>query len=233
MIQNIVIFDLGGVVVPYAPHRILREVGKTAIRGNLFKSKEQKEEILSKLEPFLNSYEDEVTLGKITLMGRYHQIAQDIRQHFKVRIPDASAFLKAHVEAYVAYFSDKRKWHFTDLISRLRNGSFISETPFQVYALTNTEPEIRNINEHNGLYGLFDKVFTSDRLGLKKPDPAIFQHVMQELGLSQRHTAVYIDDIAENVETAMQQGLIGFHYTPRGKQTEEPFADFLRRLYAA
>lgn len=54
----------------------------------------------------------------------------------------------------------------------------------------------------------FDAVFNSARLGVAKPDPAIFRRVLAELG---HETAVFCDDTAENVEAARAAGLDGVH----------------------
>lgn len=54
----------------------------------------------------------------------------------------------------------------------------------------------------------FDAVFNSARLGVAKPDPAIFRRVLTELG---HETAVFCDDTAEHVEAACAAGLDGVH----------------------
>ncbi|WP_232836735.1 HAD-IA family hydrolase [Lentzea terrae] len=54
----------------------------------------------------------------------------------------------------------------------------------------------------------FDAVFNSARLGVAKPDPAIFRRVLAELG---HETAVFCDDSAENAQAACAAGLDGVH----------------------
>ncbi|MEU7482147.1 HAD-IA family hydrolase [Lentzea sp. NPDC042327] len=59
-----------------------------------------------------------------------------------------------------------------------------------------------------GLDGEFDAVFNSSRLGVAKPDPAIYRRVLDELG---RTTAVFCDDSEENAVAATAAGLDGVH----------------------
>jgi HAD superfamily hydrolase (TIGR01509 family) len=59
-----------------------------------------------------------------------------------------------------------------------------------------------------GLDAEFDAVFNSARLGVAKPDPAIFRRVLDELGHT---TAVFCDDSAENAAAACSVGLDGVH----------------------
>ncbi|SDJ77833.1 haloacid dehalogenase superfamily, subfamily IA, variant 3 with third motif having DD or ED [Lentzea albidocapillata subsp. violacea] len=53
-----------------------------------------------------------------------------------------------------------------------------------------------------------DAVFNSSRLGLAKPDPAIYRRVLDELGYE---TAVFCDDDAQNAAAARAAGLDGVH----------------------
>lgn len=59
-----------------------------------------------------------------------------------------------------------------------------------------------------GLDVEFDAIFNSSRLGLAKPDPAIYRRVLAELGYA---TGVFCDDDAENAAAALEAGLDGVH----------------------
>ncbi len=52
----------------------------------------------------------------------------------------------------------------------------------------------------------FDHVFLSYRLGLAKPDPAIYRHVLQSIGL-QASSSLFLDDTSANVQAAEQLGI--------------------------
>ena len=58
---------------------------------------------------------------------------------------------------------------------------------------------------------LFDGVVISGEVGLRKPDPAIFQHALGLLGLPPQECA-FIDDIEHNVRAAERLGIVGVHH---------------------
>ena len=59
---------------------------------------------------------------------------------------------------------------------------------------------------------LFDAVVISCEVGLRKPDPAIFQHAVDLLGLTPAE-CVFIDDIEHNVRAAEAIGMAGVLHT--------------------
>jgi putative hydrolase of the HAD superfamily len=58
---------------------------------------------------------------------------------------------------------------------------------------------------------LFDAVVISSEVRLRKPDPAIFHHAVELLGLRPDECA-FIDDIEHNVRAAEELGITGVHY---------------------
>jgi putative hydrolase of the HAD superfamily len=58
---------------------------------------------------------------------------------------------------------------------------------------------------------LFDGVVISGEVGLRKPDPEIFQHALELLGLPPQDCA-FIDDIEHNVRAAERLGIVGVHH---------------------
>ncbi|WP_354670888.1 HAD family phosphatase [Actinomadura sp. DC4] len=59
---------------------------------------------------------------------------------------------------------------------------------------------------------LFDQVVISGEVGLRKPDPAIFRHALDLLGLPSEECA-FIDDIEHNTNAAERLGIVGVHHT--------------------
>ncbi len=59
---------------------------------------------------------------------------------------------------------------------------------------------------------VFDKVFTSYEMGVRKPDPLIYQKVLAALGDS-ADACFYTDDRPELIESARQLGIRGYVYT--------------------
>jgi FMN phosphatase YigB (HAD superfamily) len=60
------------------------------------------------------------------------------------------------------------------------------------------------------LNGLFEKAYYSHELGLRKPHPASFLHILQEQGLAADET-LFIDDTFKNIEGAKAAGLQTIH----------------------
>ncbi|GAA0337385.1 HAD family phosphatase [Actinoallomurus spadix] len=58
---------------------------------------------------------------------------------------------------------------------------------------------------------MFDAVVISSEVRLRKPDPAIFHHALELIGLSPEECA-FIDDIEHNVRAAEELGITGVHY---------------------
>lgn len=58
---------------------------------------------------------------------------------------------------------------------------------------------------------IFDAVVISSEVGLRKPDPAIFHHALDLIGLPAVECA-FIDDIEHNVRAAEELGIAGVHH---------------------
>jgi HAD superfamily hydrolase (TIGR01509 family) len=59
-------------------------------------------------------------------------------------------------------------------------------------------------------YGLFEKVYFSHRIGMRKPDNEIFQKVITENNLRKEET-VFLDDSPQHIEGARNAGLVALH----------------------
>lgn len=58
----------------------------------------------------------------------------------------------------------------------------------------------------------FNPVFYSCEIGLRKPDEAVYRHIVAELGLP-AHQIAFIDDLEENVQAARLVGIHAIHHT--------------------
>lgn len=75
-----------------------------------------------------------------------------------------------------------------------------------VHALTNWGDEHFDIAaRHFAFFREFDRAFVSGKLGLIKPDPAIYAVVERETGLAP-NALLFVDDKAENVAAAVARG---------------------------
>ncbi|CAN5322953.1 HAD family phosphatase [soil metagenome] len=106
------------------------------------------------------------------------------------------------------------------------NGIFVGEMPgienllaraagqWPLYAFSNTNAAhaAHFIEAHTALLGHFRKLFLSSSIGLRKPEPDAFAHVVEAIGVPAERI-VFFDDLIENVEAARGCGLIAVHVT--------------------
>lgn len=72
---------------------------------------------------------------------------------------------------------------------------------------------------------MFDAVVISGEVGMRKPEPAIFQHAAQLLGLAPQE-CVFIDDIQANITAAEHLGFTGVLHSAAA-DTAQQVADLL------
>jgi glucose-1-phosphatase len=83
-----------------------------------------------------------------------------------------------------------------------------------LYAFSNTNPP--HVEHFSTVFadvlGHFTEIFLSSSIGLRKPDAAAYDHVIQAIGAPAQRI-VFFDDLAENIEGARRQGLTAVHVT--------------------
>lgn len=102
-----------------------------------------------------------------------------------------------------------------DLLKALRKN-------YSMYLLSNTNAiHLLKVNEIlrqqtgvNDLGELFDKVYYSHQMGLRKPGTAIFKRVLDENNLIPEET-LFIDDNADNIKGAAQLNIKTLHITSK------------------
>lgn len=94
---------------------------------------------------------------------------------------------------------------------------------YKVYLLSNTnalhlEWVHRDLKKNHGITDFesrfFDKAYYSFEVGLHKPDPAIYRHVLLDAALDPDET-VFIDDSLLNVQAAAGLGIHVYHHDPK------------------
>lgn len=63
-----------------------------------------------------------------------------------------------------------------------------------------------------GFLDAFNVVIFSAEVGMRKPEAAIFHHILQQLQVAP-HEAIFVDDLLPNIEGARQVGLHAIHFT--------------------
>jgi len=83
-----------------------------------------------------------------------------------------------------------------------------------LYAFSNTNrAHVEHFSDaYAGVLGHFREIFLSSTIGLRKPDAAAYDHVVQAIGVPAGRI-VFFDDLAENIEGARARGLTAVHVT--------------------
>ena len=88
----------------------------------------------------------------------------------------------------------------------------LANTDVPLYCLSNMPRcYIDRLERDCTFFDHFIAVYASSRLGLIKPEPAIFEHLLKDAGLVAQQTW-FIDDMGINVEAAARHGINGIRF---------------------
>lgn len=87
-----------------------------------------------------------------------------------------------------------------------------AKKPVYAFSNTNRSHERHWSMEYHSLVSHFDTIFVSSTMGLRKPDPAAYAHVVSEIGASAEKIH-FFDDHPENVRSAEDFGMRVTHVT--------------------
>lgn len=184
--RNVVVFDLGGVLIDWDPRYLYRKLLPGDTAG---------------IEEFL-----------ATVCTQEWNRGQDAGRLFAdgVRLVKARHPARADlIDAYHARFDEMMAGPIlgsVEILAELRARG----TP--LYGLTNFSSETYPLaRERFEFLGWFRGIIVSGEVRVIKPDPEIYQILIQRFGLDPQR-AVFIDDTAANVEAAQRFGMHGIHF---------------------
>ncbi len=189
-IKNI-IFDFGGVLCNIDPGRTEKAFGELGIRAY----------DTARAISATNGVFEQLETGAIT-PGEFRN---RLRPFFPAPVSDET-FDRAW-NALLLDFPEPR----LRLLENIRNH-------YRIFLLSNSN-EIhyrKYAADFSALYDypdfgtLFEKAWFSFRIGLKKPDPAVFRYVLQDKNLIPEQT-LFIDDTCIHTEAARQTGIHAYH----------------------
>lgn len=129
------------------------------------------------------------------------------------KVTEAQLWEKAHRELGIREVSEKENLlgrefaKMTEVYAEvLEKVGELKNRKFKVAILSNTNDSHSKIMRQNKIFEPFDHVFLSHVIGIRKPDPRIFKHVLKELNAKTNET-LFIDDTPENVESAKKIGM--------------------------
>jgi putative hydrolase of the HAD superfamily len=176
---EVLLFDLGGVIVDVASRAEIHAWMPTTLDLSQWTERWPAEHVFEAFET-----------GLLT--------PEEFGQRFVAEFP-----LTTTPEVFLAAFESWNKGLLpgaVELLAELRER-------YRLAALSNTNAlHWRRLEGEFGLPGLFERVFTSHQLSLRKPDPAIYLHVSEALGVKPG-SVLFFDDNPQNVQAAVAAGM--------------------------
>lgn len=181
-----VVFDIGGVLIDWHPRYLYRKIFKEDLQ--------RMEYLLSNICTFdWNAQQDagrSFAHGVLELQAKY---------------PDWAEYIEAFDCRWEEMLGDA-KWETVSILEELKN------TGIPIYALTNLSAEKYPIVlARYQLLNKFDGILVSGKVGMKKPDPEIYQLLLDKYAIRAYET-VFIDDSEKNIETARRFGMRVIHF---------------------
>lgn len=155
------------------------------------------------------------TLGDTPeVMSYFHDVAHrfdlslisemDLMAEMGVRANKSATEVREEIDAYLSFNHDLASY-----IKELKEKGYVTA----LLSNGNHETFERRILAHNPWFRpLFDHLVISSEVGLRKPNPEIYQHVLSKLAVSPEE-AVFVDDNEENTLAAQKLGIESILYT--------------------
>jgi 2-haloacid dehalogenase len=190
-----VVFDLGGVLVDWDPRYLYR---------TLLPSDEAVEQFLAEVTtPSWNAAQD---AGR-TWASAVEALTADFPEHAEL----ISAYDERWIETIGGPIDGT-----VELLRELRDRDGV-----EIYALTNWSAEKFPLAiERFEFLSWFAGIVVSGTERIVKPDPRIFQLLLERYGLEASST-VYIDDNPPNVDAAAELGMTSLHFTGPDRLRDE------------
>ena len=103
-----------------------------------------------------------------------------------------------------------------DLIAYIRS----LRPKYHTGLISNAWPDLRGYIIKQGFDDAFDAMIISAEVGVMKPDPRIYQIALERVEAAPEE-AIFMDDMAKNIQGAQAIGMVGIRFGERGKALEE------------
>lgn len=198
MIIQAIIFDFGGVLLNWNPHHLYQRY---------FPNDEAIDHFLKEIN--FNAWNLEQDRGR-----SFAEAVQVLSAEF----PQYANLIRAYDAEWEASITGQIDGT-VEILKRL-HGNGLS-----LYGLSNWSGEkFRLARPKFEFFDYFDDIIISGEIKLIKPDPAIYQFTLNQIGLTASE-CIFIDDSAKNVAVARELGFIGIHF-----ESPEQLAAELRDL---
>lgn len=189
-----VIFDFGGVLIEWDPRNLYRRY---------FDDAESLEQFLAEI--------DFMEWNQLQDKGR--PFAEGVAQ-LSAQFPHRAELIRAYHEHWEESIGEP----ITPVIEIMKR---VKRAGWPLYGLSNWSMEtFPVIRRRHTFFDLLDDYLLSGQVNLVKPDPAIFQHLLEKIGRPPEE-CVFIDDNPANVAASRALGIVTIHYqTPEQLERE-------------
>lgn len=192
------IFDLGGVLIGWDPRLLYR-----------------------------NMFDDDASIDRFFHEIDFHawNLEQDRGRTFEEGVAELSARFPHYAE-YIRAYDERYPETVTGALEpTVQVLSKLRQAGYPLYALSNWSAEkFEYVRAHYEFLNWFETIVVSAHVKLVKPDPRIFELLLQRVGRSAKE-CVFIDDNEANVRVANELGFHGIRF----ESAEQLVAD-LRKL---
>jgi 2-haloacid dehalogenase len=193
-----IVFDLGGVLIDWNPRHMYRKV---------FDDEAEMEHFLTDIATIEWNSQHDAGIRWADGVAQLSEEHPDYANLIEMYMTRWTEMLNGPIDGTVAILSD------------------LKGAGYEVHALTNWSSETFPIAlERFDFLGWFEDIVVSGAEKLIKPDPRIYEVLLDRIGRN-AYECVFIDDSAANIETARQLGFTGIHF-----QSPEQLADDLAAL---
>ncbi|MEJ2412037.1 MAG: HAD family phosphatase [Anaerolineales bacterium] len=192
--EKTIVFDLGGVLLDWNPRYLYRQ---------LFPDHEELDYFLEEIcSPAWNAQMD---------------ASKPFQEAIDELIPQYPAYSE-QIQAYFSRWKEMMGGAFPEVVDILRE---LKSQGWPLAALSNWSTEtFPSVKDDYEFLEWFDPLILSGELGVAKPDPAIYHHLLQELQVKPQN-CLFIDDSWENIREAEGQGFDTIHFKTPALLREE------------
>jgi putative hydrolase of the HAD superfamily len=107
------------------------------------------------------------------------------------------------------------------------------QTKYRLHIITNGFRDVQYFKMKNsGIIDFFKTITDSESVGVKKPDPKIFQHAVYDAGSEMKNSLMVGDNFEADICGAQQVGMQAIHFAVHGEEKHDQalMIDDLRKL---
>ena len=203
---EVILFDLGNVILPFDPHQTAEKLSRASQRKEFQHPQKMFSYLFDPEKGAINLYQ----VGKVSSA----EFFQSLKESLSLSI-SFEAFIPIWNEIFV------ENEEVSEVIRSLKG-------KYRLGLLSNTDPlHFGYILPKFPILQVFDKWILSHEVGFRKPEVGIFQAAIAWASVDPRKI-LFIDDIKTHIDVAVSLGMRGIHFIS-GRQMKEELATHLLR----